>query len=120
MDERIAQLEQRLVAVEAGTHSFAVELALATYSPLERRVLNKITDTADIVEVDGKAAYLVIPSTPELLDDLAAVGAQFVDLDDSEDIEPENEHGETPGGSADLEPGHDNEATAAGFPNPTF
>ncbi len=102
MDERIAQLEQRLVAVEAGTHSFAVELALATYSPLERRVLNKITDTADIVEVDGKAAYLVIPSTPELLDDLAAVGAQFVDLDDSEDIEPENEHGETPGGERRL------------------
>ena len=47
-----------------------VNSALATYTPPERRVLNKVSETADIVEVDGKAAYLVIPSTPELLDDL--------------------------------------------------
>ena len=61
-----------------GWDSNPVERALAVYTPPERRVLNKVAETADIVEVDGKAAYLLIPSTPELLDDLAVVGAQLV------------------------------------------
>ena len=89
-----------------------VNCALATYSPAERRVLNKVAETADIVEVDGEAAYLLIPSTPELLDDLAEVGAQFTDLDEHEDIKAVNEDGET--GTPDLE------LDEHGFSNPAF
>lgn len=88
-----------------GWNSNPVERTLAVYTPPERRVLNKVAETADIVEVDGKAVYLLIPSTPALLDDLARVGAQFVDLDDIEDLEPANEDGDEKGeSSADTEP----------------
>ena len=97
-----------------GWDSNPVERALAVYTPPERRVLNRIADTADIVEVAGKAAYLLIPSTPELLDDLAVVGAQFTDLDEHEDIEAVNEDGLHSGSN------EDDEATGHGFRNPTF
>ena len=101
--KRLSSKHMMLPKSAPGWNNNPVERALAVYTPPERRVLNKVAETADIVEVDGKAAYLLIPSTPALLDDLAQVGAQFVDLDDIEDLEPANEDGET-GEGPDCEP----------------
>ena len=50
----------------------------------ERRALAQIVETADVLNVDG-AVFLLVPALPELIDTLAAFGAE------DEDREPEDE-----------------------------
>lgn len=77
-------------------------LALAAQiTPPELRALEAIANTADTLMVDGKT-FLVIPTTPALLDVLAAVGSQFADMEpDDSDNEPNGDHEQDTG---DLEP----------------
>ena len=56
-----------------------MDFAIGQLAPDERRALDQIAETADLVEVEGCSPYLLIPTTPALLDILAALGAEAMD-----------------------------------------
>ena len=94
--------------------------ALGALAPPERRAMAEIADTADLFTVDDKS-WLLVPASPQLLDTLAAFGAEAEDREPGLDDEAETDMGVEDMGELDLsdyEPDHDDEAAASGFSNP--
>ncbi len=56
-----------------------LDFAIGRLAPDERLALEQIAQTADLVEIEGCTPYLLIPTTPALLDVLAALGAEAMD-----------------------------------------
>jgi hypothetical protein len=66
------------------------ESMLRQATPAERLALAAIVDNADLVDVDGAPAHLLVKVTPELLDALAAFDAEAEDMEPSEDDEADD------------------------------
>ncbi len=66
-------------------------------APAERKALAQIVETADLIEVEGASPFLLVPTTPKMIEALAAFGAELEDLEidlhdsdgspDKEDVE---------------------------------
>ena len=69
---------------------------LAPLVPAERKALEAIVECADILTIDGEV-HLILPARPELIDALAAYGAEGEDREPA--LEDEKDEGEVPLGS---------------------
>ena len=76
----------------ASSPRAARDFAIGQLAPDERRALDQIAETADLVEVEGCSPYLLIPTTPALLDILAALGAEAMDREPDVDYERGGDH----------------------------
>ena len=64
--------------------------AVGALKPDERRALDFIAEHADLIPVEYGEPFLLVPTTPTLLDILATVGAEAMDREN--DLEDEFEH----------------------------
>ena len=63
---------------------------LGDLAPVERKAMAEIADTADLLDVEGRA-WLLIPASPWLLDTLAAFGAEAEDREPCLEDEPSDD-----------------------------
>ena len=85
-----------LPAVGAAELSWAV----GALKPDERKALDFIAEHADLIPVEHGEPFLLVPTTPDLLDILATVGAEADDREN--DLEDERDEGEEDDRSSDY------------------
>ena len=77
---------------------------IGSLKPADRQALMHIVETADLIPVEGCEPYLLVPTTPQLLETLATFEAE------AEDLEPEPEEDGDPAEDDDpAEDGGDDE-----------
>ena len=86
-----------VLASNEGREPALARIGLGRLADPERRALAAIAETADVIAPEGAGTWLLVPATPELLDVLAALGAEF------EDVEPDDSDVEHDGRECELD-----------------